>query len=522
MPTARGHWRRWRALCAALPLLLTAGCSGLPSLAGRPASTALLDTADTPLGRAVAPLAAAHPGQSGLYALRDGRDAFAARAVLANSAQRSLDVQYYIWHNDITGVLLINALRAAADRGVRVRLLLDDNGTAGLDPTLALLDAHPNIEVRLFNPFLIRRVRWLGYLTDFARLNRRMHNKSFTADSQATIIGGRNIGDEYFGAADEMLFSDLDVMAIGPAVKAVSNDFDRYWNSASSYPLNLIVAPPDQDGSADVKRSAAALEHTPEARAYQVAMGKSTFVSELVARKLPLEWATARLVSDDPAKALGRAAPDSRLIPQLKELLGAPARELDVVSAYFVPGKSGTEALSALARSGVAVRVLTNSLEATDVPAVHAGYAGWRKPLLASGVKLFEMRSTWAEDEPQPRRRSSGSFGSSSSSLHAKTFAVDGERLFIGSFNLDPRSARLNTEMGFVIDSPVLARQLASQMKGRVLERAYEVRLSPEGALYWIERKDGVAIRYDTEPRASFWRRVETRILSWLPIEWLL
>jgi putative cardiolipin synthase len=349
-----------------------------------------------------------------------------------------------------------------------------------------------------------------------------MHNKSFTADNQVTIIGGRNVGDEYFGATSGVLFSDLDVMAIGPAVKAVSNDFDRYWNSASSYPLNLIVAPPDQDGSADVRRSAAALEHTPEARAYQVAMGKSTFVSELVARKLPLEWATARLVSDDPAKALGRAAPDSRLIPQLKELLGAPARELDVVSAYFVPGKSGTEALSALARSGVAVRVLTNSLEATDVPAVHAGYAGWRKPLLASGVKLFEMRSTWAEDEPQPRRRSSGSFGSSSSSLHAKTFAVDGERLFIGSFNLDPRSARLNTEMGFVIDSPVLARQLASQMKGRVLERAYEVRLSPEGALYWIERKDGVAIRYDTEPRASFWRRVETRILSWLPIEWLL
>lgn len=479
----------------------------------------MLDTAGTRLGQAVAPLAASHPGQSGLYVLRDGRDAFAARAVLANFAQRSLDVQYYIWHNDITGVMLFDALHAAADRGVRVRLLLDDNGTAGLDATLALLDAHPNIEVRLFNPFVMRRARWLGYLTDFSRLNRRMHNKSFTADSQATIIGGRNIGDEYFGAADDMLFSDLDVLAIGPVVKAVSNDFDRYWNSASSYPVSLMVVAPDQNGSADVKRSAAAIERTPEARAYQVAMGNSTFVSELVARRLPLEWAAARLVSDDPAKALGRAAPDSRLIPELKDLLGTPARELDLVSAYFVPGPTGTAALSALARNGVAVRVLTNSLEATDVPAVHAGYARWREPLLAAGVKLFELRSAWPEDEP---RRRGGSFGSSSSSLHAKTFEVDGERVFIGSFNLDPRSARLNTEMGFVIDSPVLARHLALQMHGRVLERAYEVRLAPDGTLYWIERMDGGAIRYDTEPRAGFWRRVEVRVLSLLPIDWLL
>jgi putative cardiolipin synthase len=505
--------------CLALAIVLQAGCTGLPSLDGRTASTALTDTASTPLGLAIAPLVAAHPGQSGVYGLVDGRDAFAARAVLADAAKRSLDVQYYIWRNDITGVLLFDALRAAADRGVRVRLLLDDNNTSGMDATLALLDAHPNIEVRLFNPFAMRRARLLGYLTDFARLNRRMHNKSFTADGQATIIGGRNIGDEYFGAAGEVLFADLDVLAIGPVVQSVSHDFDRYWNSASAYPLHLIVPAPDPDSAAAVKREAAAIVEAPPARAYQVAMRESTFVAELVARHLPIEWAATRLVSDDPAKALDRAAPDSRVGPQLKQLIGAPARELDLVSPYFVPGETGTEAFSSMARRGVAVRVLTNSLEATDVAAVHAGYAKWRKSLLEAGVKLYELRRSWPGDAG-PKR--AGPLGSSASSLHAKTFSVDGTRMFIGSFNFDPRSARLNTEMGFVIDSPAMARQLAATLDGGLADRAYEVRLAPDGSLYWIERKQGVVVRYDTEPGTGFWRRVGVRILSWLPIDWLL
>jgi putative cardiolipin synthase len=250
-----------------------------------------------------------------------------------------------------------------------------------------------------------------------------------------------------------------------------------------------------------------------------MAMRESDFVAELVARHLPLEWAAARLVSDDPAKALDRAAPSSRVGPQLKESIGEPARNLDLVSSYFVPGQNGTEALSTLARHGVAVRVLTNSLEATDVAAVHAGYAKWRKPLLAAGVKLYELRRSWPQDVGP---RLSGSLGSSGSSLHAKTFAVDGERVFVGSFNFDPRSARLNTEMGLVIDSPALARQLAATLDRSVADRAYEVRLAPDGALYWIERKQGVAIRHDAEPGAGFWRGIGVRILSWLPIEWLL
>ncbi len=504
---------------AGLLVGLLAGCAGLPSLADRTPSTALTGTGSTRLGRAVAPLVAAHPGVSGVYALADGRDAFSARTMMADAAERSLDVQYYIWRNDITGVLLFNALRAAAARGVRVRLLLDDNNTSGLDATLGLLDAHPNIEVRLFNPFVLRRPRLLGFLTDFSRLNRRMHNKSFTADGQATIVGGRNIGDEYFDAAGEVLFADLDVLAIGPVVDAVSNDFDRYWNSPSAYPLHLLVPAASADSAAGLARDAAKIGQGPAAKAYQLAMRESTFVAQLVARRLPLEWAATRLVSDDPAKALGLAAPDSRIGPQLRQLIGEPASELELVSPYFVPGQAGSDAFAAMVRRGVKVRVLTNSLEATDVAAVHAGYARWRKPLLEAGVSLYELRRTWTENGERAR---AGPLGSSASSLHAKTFSVDRARVFIGSFNFDPRSARLNTEMGFVIDSPALAQRLAETLQGGIEERAYEVRLAPDGAVYWIERGQGGTIRHDVEPGTGFWQRLGVRLLSWLPIEWLL
>jgi putative cardiolipin synthase len=256
-------------------------------------------------------------------------------------------------------------------------------------------------------------------------------------------------------------------------------------------------------------------------------MRDSSFVAQMGARSLPFEWAATRLVSDDPAKTLNRAPDSSRLVPQLRDLVGAPAHTLDMVSAYFVPGETGTAAFSKLARSGVAVRVLTNSLEATDVPAVHAGYAKSRKPLLAAGVKLYELRATWQADDRRRRGGSVGgsvgsSIGSSSSSLHAKTFAVDNEHIFIGSFNFDPRSARLNTEMGFIIDSPAMARQLDTRMTGSVAERAYEVRLGADGELEWIERKEGVETLYHSEPGAGWWRRLEVRMLSWLPIDWLL
>jgi putative cardiolipin synthase len=509
---------RRAALCLVLPIALAlSACSGLPV----PSSSAMpvaLATNDTEIAQNLAPLEAANPAKSGIYMLRDGREAFAARAVLVNAAQRSLDVQYYIWHKDITGVLLFNGLAAAADRGVRVRLLLDDNNTKGLDPTLAMLDAHPNIEVRLFNPFMLRGFRPLGYLTDFSRLNRRMHNKSLTVDGHATIIGGRNIGDEYFGAAGEVLFSDLDVLAVGPVAADVEQDFDQYWNSGSSYAASQIIDPATPESIAAVKREAATITGTPAVQEYLTAIKASTFVADIRARKLPLEWVKAQLVSDNPAKGLGKAPPSTRITPQLREVMGSPVKSFDVVSPYFVPGKEGADAFVTLARKGVDVRVLTNSLAATDVAAVHAGYAKRRVELLKGGVHLYELRRTWAAGTGP----ASGPFGSSASSLHAKTFAVDGDQLFIGSYNLDPRSARLNTEMGFILDSPTLAGRLRQSMATGMPDRAYEVQLNKEGKLIWLEHKNGTLQRYTDEPDASIWRKLEVSIMEWLPIEWLL
>ena len=506
-----------------LPLLLyavLAGCAALPSLEGRVASSVITDTDDTRLGMAIAPLAAQHPGVSGIYPLADGRDAFAARALLAAAAERSLDVQYYIWHKDITGTLLFDALRQAAERGVRVRLLLDDNNTSGMDQILTMLGKQKNIDIRLFNPFVPRSPRALAFVTDFSRVNRRMHNKSFTADNQATIVGGRNVGDEYFGAAGDVLFADLDVLAVGPVVDEVSHEFDRYWNSASAYPAQLLLTRPVEGDAATIAAEADRIDDTRAAGEYVQALRTSPFVRQLMERQLPFEWAKTRMISDDPAKVLDQARPGTGVAENLENLLGVPHKELDLISPYFVPGKAGTQAFADLAHKGVGVRILTNALEATDVAAVHAGYAKWRKPLLEAGVLLYESRRSW---EAGDAREQPGRFGSSASSLHAKTFAVDDQRIFVGSFNFDPRSIELNTEMGLVIDSPALAGQLGQAMRTTIPQRAYQVLLNPDGSLYWIARNaNGTTTRYDTEPGASVWKRMGVAILSVLPIDWLL
>jgi putative cardiolipin synthase len=501
--------------CATIAAALVAGCNSLPANTGRMASVAIANTATTRLGVAVKELASAHPGRSGYYTLPDGRDAFASRALLARSAQRSLDIQYYIWRNDTTGNLMFDAVRAAADRGVRVRLLLDDNNTAGLDKVLLALDAHPNVEVRLFNPFTLRTPRVLGYFTDFLRLNRRMHNKAFIADNQVGIVGGRNIGDEYFDAGNDTLFVDLDVMAIGPVVQAISRDFDRYWNSRSAYPVASIVP-----HTAGQPLAQPRMAPSPEARSYLDAVRRSGFVDQLIRRQLPVDWATTRLVSDDPDKVLGEARAQDLVASQLKVLFGTPQRELNLVSPYFVPGRPAANLFESLARSGIRVTILTNALEATDVVAVHAGYVKWREELVRSGVSLYELKR-FGGVARRPRRGSAvGS--SSASSLHAKTFSVDSERVFVGSFNMDQRSVSLNTELGLVIESPGLAGRLSSTLWTRMPELAYEVRLAPDGKLFWMERSGGKLIRHDTEPGSDAWERGMIRFLSWMPIDWLL
>jgi putative cardiolipin synthase len=435
--------------------------------------------------------------------------------LLARAAERSLDVQYYIWHSDITGDLLCEALWQAAERGVRVRLLLDDNNTKGLDGDIAALDAHSNIEIRLFNPYANRGFRLGELAADFSRLNRRMHNKSFTADNQVAIVGGRNVGDEYFGAEGATAFQDLDVIAAGAVVPEVSAEFDAYWNSASAYPAaSLIPSPKAADTT--VREGWVKLHQQPEAARYLDAVRDTSLIRDLLARSLKLDWVSARVVSDDPAKVLSPLErTDLNMLPRLQAAVGKPARELDLVSPYFVPTEAGTAALRELAQSGVRVRILTNSLAATDVTPVHAGYANYREELLRAGVRLYELKPS-AHQKSEQR---GGMGGSSGASLHAKTFAVDRSRIFVGSFNFDPRSARLNTEMGVVLESPALAVRLSEALDARARSDAYEVRLSPDGrGLEWIDGD----VRHTSEPGVGWLRRTWVGFLSILPIEWLL
>ncbi len=498
----------------------------LPPLPVRPDSRAL-DGAGTRLGTVLGAAAAAHPGKSGVLLLPDGREAFAARAALARAATRSLDLQYYIWHGDVSGRLLLGEILAAADRGVRVRLLLDDNGTAGLDCELAALETHPAIEVRLFNPFVIRRVKALGYIMDFRRLNRRMHNKAFIADGSAAVIGGRNVGDEYFGASVDSQFEDLDLLGAGPVVAALSADFDRYWEAPSSYPLGAIVT---RRASLEALRAElGAAAGAAVARDYGEAIVASVAAKAAEGAHLPFEWTGVTMFSDDPAKGEGAVAERDLLASRLAARVGVPDARLSLVSAYFVPGNEGCAALAGLAAQGLGVDVMTNALEATDVAAVHAGYARHRATLLEAGVRLWELKAA-----PGGRSRLRLGIGSgpsgggrpvvvaSGSSLHAKTFAVDGKRLFVGSFNFDPRSVALNTELGFLVESPAMAQGLHDAMEGGVAARAYRVRLDSNGRLQWVERTEAGERVHLKEPGTRWHQRALVGLLALLPFEWLL
>lgn len=521
-PAGSAHGLGCRLLALLVLAWLAAGCATLPPPAHPTPSQALTDTAQTALGRAVAPLVAAHPGLSGIVAFEDPHDAFAARVLLARAAERSLDAQYFIWHADAVGTLMWEALWHAAERGVRVRLLVDDANTAGLDPVLAALDAHANLEVRLYNPFTTRGSRALGYLGDFGRLNRRMHNKSFTADNQVSVVGGRNIADEYFGAAEGLGFADLDVMAIGPVVDEVSREFDLYWNSASAYPAAPFVGPLPADPAAVLQPLFDAVPQEPRAARYLQAVREAPFVQELLERRLSFDWAAAQVLYDNPGKTLDAdERSDLLLLPVLMQRMGTPRKSLDIISPYFVPGETGTRMLAELAEHGVQVRVLTNSLASSDESVVHAGYMKRRLDLLRAGVQLWELKPTAADASLRVR----GRFGPAKvSGLHAKTYAVDQARIFVGSFNFDQRSAHLNTEMGLLIDSPWAATQLAEAFETAVSDIAYEVRIAPDGTrLEWVERTaSGGTVVYDVDPETSVWKRMQVGFLAGLPIDWLL
>jgi putative cardiolipin synthase len=491
-----------------------------------PHSAALQDTDDTRLGRAVASRLAERSGESGFFPLANGLDAFVARLAMAEVAEKSLDVQYYLFHDDPTGRLLAGHLMQAADRGVRVRVLLDDMDMGGRDAGLAAISQHPNIEIRLFNPFPSRSLRFLNFLTHFGTVTRRMHNKSFTVDNQVTIVGGRNIGDEYFAAASGTNFGDMDVLAIGPIVRDVSAAFDRYWNSDLALPASLLGTTADPVLLAHAReRLAEDIRALPDS-AYGRRLRESALTRHFEDGDLDLSWGPARLLYDLPEKV--RRDPDDRsthLGPELEDLIASVQSDLILVSPYFVPGKQGTALLRALVERGCRVTVLTNSLAATDVPAVHSGYARYRRSLVAAGVEVYEMRPAQSTGEAGSRR-----LGESQASLHAKTIVFDRKRVLVGSMNLDPRSNLLNTEMGILVDSPKLALAISDWRDRGLPEIAWRVELahrdegdSPaagETRLVWVGLEEGQEIRrYDPDPDSETWARIQALILRLLPIE---
>ena len=503
-----------------LVMLSLGACGGLPKEGERTPSTAMKGNERTSLAAAVRPRVAAHPGQSGLHALPDGRDALAARLVLADAAQRSLDVQYFIWNKDMAGKVLLEHLFRAADRGVRVRLLLDDLGTMPSDATLLTIDSHPNIEVRMFNPVALRSPRLLGMIADFSRINKRMHNKSFTADGQASIVGGRNIGDEYFEAHAEMNFADLDVVVIGPVVKEVSDEFDLYWNNQSSIPIAALARQNTTSEQFAAKRGALIAYHETAAdSAYAKSLRDSEFARQLRNRNVAYYWGRAMIVDDHPDKVATSAdKTETHLAPQLRKVVDKTQRELFLVSPYFVPGKKGVELLAGVHQRGARVVVITNSLASTDGVPVHSKYQLYRKSLIEAGVELYEIKPTAGA---QLKRRFREPAGSSIGGLHTKTFTFDRRIGFIGSYNLDPRSSKLNTEMGVLFNCPALARRLPETTERDLGRNAYRVELDGK-RLIWVTREGDKEVRYHSEPDTDLMKRIKAQVISWLPIEWLL
>ena len=513
------HFRHFLALALAL---LVVGCASLPSGYERTESRAPQDTALTALGRAGREPLRAHPGMSAFRPLPSGVDALVARMVLAEAAERSLDVQYYIWHDDLTGRLFTHALLRAADRGVRVRILVDDVGTRANDEILLTLDAHPDIEIRLFNPVASRTLRGLGMLSDFSRTNRRMHNKAFVADNQRAVLGGRNIGDEYFEAQADVAFSDLDVLTLGPVVGQVSDAFDLFWNAPMSIPIGALTGRPGQPASLDALRAQLTEFLLAQADGPYLRHARSTVAQSLAAGTDGMFWGRGHVVVDDPAKVT-RPPEDTEghLLPQMARVGVQLRNELLIVSPYFVPGDAGVAALKALVQKGVRVTVLTNSLAATDVSAVHAGYKKYREPLLEGGVRLYELKPG-AIDYGRSKDKNRQISGSRAS-LHAKTFIFDRRAVFIGSLNLDPRSAQLNTEIGVVGESEAMASSLADALLGALDQVAWRVErvVEPGGQsrLVWTEATADGPRQLTSEPEVSAWRQFGVWLLGLLPIE---
>ncbi|MDT3679634.1 MAG: phospholipase D family protein [Burkholderiaceae bacterium] len=501
------------ALCLLAPALVS--CASLPAPQPRPAQRAFDRPESTALGRIVA-ATAPDPRSSGVRLLVSGEDALGSLVTLARRAERSLDLEYYIVRNDASTRTLLREVHAAAARGVRVRMLVDDLNTAGSDESLLCFTQHPNVELRLFNPFPAGRfttyTRILASLTDLDRINQRMHGKMFVADNAIAATGGRNLGDAYFVRSPKSNFVDLDVLVAGPAVRRLSAAFDRFWNDPLAYPAaQLIHEAPRCKGpvSESPEPETNAQGETVEA-ADSTPVPSSTLARALKEGQLKMRWDDVRVLADTPAKITGSSAPapaSASIADDVARMLGSARTELILITPYFVPGEHGVALIRALRQRNVRVRILTNSLASTDAPVVHVGYARYRPQLIEMGVELHELRNQLGTPRSQL-----GRFGSSLASLHAKAVVVDRSTVLIGSMNLDPRSQHLNTEMGLVIPDGVVAAQVVRLFDDVASNSSYRVIEDDDGRLRWIGGSAKVPDADGGEPGAS----PGLRALMWL------
>ncbi|EGQ8106372.1 TPA: phospholipase D family protein [Vibrio parahaemolyticus] len=443
---------------------------------------------------------------TGFYPLNQGHDALLARTSLIESAQKSLDLQYYIYRGDETSQLITWRLYEAAKRGVRIRLLLDDMQKRN-DNVMAALNAHPNIEIRLFNPHQYRSARIFALTSDFERLNRRMHNKSLIADSVSAIVGGRNIGNEYFSFESEVEFGDFDLLLYGEAVQQTADQFDLYWNSVHAVPMEWISPESQSVSDAAIQKQVTKLNLQEKFSSGRYDFTALDMYQDLKQGKLNLYWGDGQVWFDLPDKVTTH---DSQLVGNLTELLKSVEHSFVLISPYFIPTEAGTKALTNAAKRGVDITIVTNSLASNDVFAVHGWYAKYREDLLESGIKLWEVKSS-------AKLKSKWSLtGSSRASLHAKAMTIDDKTLFVGSMNWDPRSAALNTEMAVVIEQPEYVQAFLAKLPSQLKDNAYRLTLR-DGDIVWTNTKTGE--EYDSEPEAGVFRRLGAWFSGILPIE---
>ncbi len=505
------------------PLITLGGCAVLPDNDARIHTMAYTDTDNTLLGAAYTQSLERVPGQNAFLMLRNGLDAFVARALLSQAAERSIDTQYYMLHGDHVGSLFVDQLWRAADRGVRVRLLLDDIDEGHRDHVISIFDSHPNIEVRIFNPFGRNVGRTWQYITGFGKQTRRAHNKSFTVDNQVTILGGRNIGDEYFSRDPNLEFQDIDVVAYGPAAQQVSGSFDEYWNHELSYPISMLLEhPPTKDEIATARKQFVKKIEEMSDSEYLHRLVDSELANNFRNKSIHYEWGKGTVYADPPDKLLKDTGDQAyQMIADIAPYMQAAEKELIIFSPYFVPGKAGVTFLKGIREKGVRVRILTNSLASNDVAIVHAGYSRYREDLLRAGVELHELNKITPKAERKAVK--SGRIGSSKSSLHAKSFVMDRKKIFVGSLNLDPRSVVQNTEIGVVFESTAISTKVAQSFDQHIENAAFRLELAEDKygreQLLWHGRVNGEQTTLKHEPNTSFWKRLGTRLMKWLPIE---